>query len=94
MRFTFWIFNADNQHVLCQPSFCACLVTGNSQGMAFLPQKCVAAVTRAEALDRQLLREVHDKTALWIQVTGLNAVLSRKTLLFRYALGPPHPCGS
>ncbi len=37
--------------------------------MALLAEQGIAAVTRADALDRELLREVHDEAAIWIEVT-------------------------
>jgi hypothetical protein len=41
---------------------------GNAQRVAFLAEQRVAAVAGADALDKQLLREVHDEAPLGVEV--------------------------
>ncbi len=60
--------NADDEHVLGQPAFRASLITGNSERMAFLAEQCVTAIARPVAHDRELLGEVHDETALGVEL--------------------------
>src|SRR6266704_1951688 len=59
---------AHDQHVLGEPALGARLPAGDTQRVALLAEQRVAAVTGAEALDRQLLGKVHDETALGIEL--------------------------
>src|ERR1700733_9007420 len=63
MRLALRIREADDEHVLGEPAFLARLPTGDAQSMAFLAEKRVAAVTRAEAFNAEFLREMHNETA-------------------------------
>ena len=64
------ILDADDQHVLGEPTLGARLPTRNAQGVAFLAEQRVAAVARTEALDRQLFGEMHDEAAFGVQIAG------------------------
>ncbi len=68
MRFALRILDADDQHVLGEPAFYACLPARDAQRMAFLAKERVAAVTRAETHDRELLGKMHDEAALGIEI--------------------------
>ncbi|EEF93412.1 hypothetical protein CATMIT_01959, partial [Catenibacterium mitsuokai DSM 15897] len=68
MGFALRVLDADDQHVLGQPAFVAGLVRGDAQRVALLAEQGVAAVARAERLDGQLIREMHDEAALGIEL--------------------------
>ena len=55
------VLDADDQHVLGEPALGARLPARDPQRVAFLAEQRVAAVARTEALDRQLLGEMHDE---------------------------------
>ena len=76
------IFKADDQHVLSQPTFTARLVARDSQCMAFLAEQCIAAVARTNALDTELIREVHDETTLGVEVACRVQTLDESTFFF------------
>ena len=67
MRFARGTLDADDQHVLGEPALRARLPARDAKRMAFLSEQCVAAIARAEALDFQRLRKVHDEAALGIE---------------------------
>ena len=60
---------AHDEHVLGEPAFVTRLVARDAQRMALLAEQCVAAVAAAEALDGELFREVHDETAVRVELT-------------------------
>ncbi len=64
------ILDADDQHVLREPPFGACLPAGDAQCVAFLAQERIAAIARSEALDREFFRKVHDEATVGIQIAG------------------------
>ena len=68
------ILDADDQHVLGEPAFGACLPAGDAQRVALLAEQRIAAVAGAEALDRQLFGEMHDEAALRDSDRRWNAV--------------------
>ena len=70
MRLPIRAFDTNDQHVLSQPAFRTCLVAGDAQGMAFFAKQGVAAVARADALDREFFREMHDEAALGVEIPG------------------------
>ena len=70
MRFALGAFDPHDQHVLGEPAFIACLPAGNSQRVALLAEQGVAAVTRANALDRQFFGKMHDEAPLGVQIAG------------------------
>ncbi len=82
---------ADNQHVLGEPALLTGLPARDAQRVAFLAEEGVAAVARAEALDRQFFGEMHDEAAIRIEFTdGVQA--ADEDLLARDAFecGAPH----
>ncbi len=66
--FALRVLQADDEHVLRQPTFRARLVAGDAQSVALLTEQCVSAVTRTEALDGEFFGEVHDETPLRIEL--------------------------
>ena len=58
--------DAEDQHVLREPSLIAAHHRGDSQGKAFLAEKRVAAVSRAIAPDLPGLRKMHDVFVLCV----------------------------
>src|SRR6185369_7122515 len=81
VHFALWILQTHDEHVLREPAFRARLPAGDAQRMAFFPQKSITAVTRAEALDRELFREVHDETTLGIQFPDRMQATNERTIL-------------
>ena len=57
VRFALRVLDADDEHVLGQPAFVARLPARDAQCVTLLAEQRVAAVARAEALDRELFRE-------------------------------------
>ncbi len=91
MHFPLRILDADDEHVFRQPSFAARLPAGDAQGMALLAEERIAAVPRAETLDRQLLRKVHDEAAVGIQVAdGVHALDERAVARDAFECGLAH----
>ena len=75
MRFALRIFEADDEHVLGEPAFVARLPARDAQRVAFLAEQRVAAVARAETLDRELFGEMHDEAAIRIELAdGMQAL--------------------
>ena len=70
VRLALGVFHADDQHVLGEPAFLSRLVAGDAQRVALLAEQGVAAVARADALDREFFGEMHDQASLGIQVAG------------------------
>ena len=68
MRFTGGAFDADDQHVFGEPAFLTRLVTGDAQCVALFAEQRVAAVAGADALDRQLLGEMHDEALVRVEI--------------------------
>jgi hypothetical protein len=64
------VLDADDQHVLGQPTFLARLPAGDAQRMALLAQQRIAAIAGAVGLDRQLFREMHDVASLGVELAG------------------------
>ena len=62
------VLQAHDQHVLGEPALGARLPAGDPQRVALLAEQRVAAVTGAEAFDREFLGKVHDKAALGIEL--------------------------
>ena len=62
------IFQAEDQHVLGHPALVARHPAGNSQGEAFLAEKSVAAVARANAPDQIFLRKMENEPAIRVQI--------------------------
>ena len=60
--------DADDEHVFRQPALVARLPARDTQRMAFLAEQRVAAISRADALDRQILREMHDQPSFGIEI--------------------------
>src|SRR5947209_6794836 len=58
------VLDADDQHVLREPAFLACLPRSQAQGVALLAEQRVAAVAGADAPDQLFLGEVQDQAAL------------------------------
>src|SRR5690606_26078237 len=56
----FWGFNAENQHVLGEPTFGFTEVRSDAKREALLPEKHVAAVARSIGPDRIVFGEVAD----------------------------------
>ncbi len=63
------ILQADDEHVLREPTFRARLVAGDAQRMTLLTKESIATVAGAEALDGELFREVHDEAAFGIELS-------------------------
>ena len=86
------VLDPDDEHVLGEPALGACLPARDSQRVAFLAEQGIAAVARTEALDRQLLGEVHDESPLRVELAGGMQSLHEFPLA-RDALegGPSHP---
>ena len=61
--------DADDQHVFCKPALVARLPACDAQRMAFLAKQGVAAVAGADALDREVLREMHDQPPFGIEIS-------------------------
>ena len=81
----------EDEHVLGHPALVAGHGRGDAQREALLAQEGVAAVARAHAPDRALLREVHDEAPLRREVP--ERVEARHELLGRAQLvegGPAH----
>ena len=70
MDHAFRTFQADDQHVFGEPAFRAGLVARDAQRMALLAEQGVAAVARADALDREFVREVHDEPTFRIKIAS------------------------
>ena len=68
VRFALRALQAHEQHVLGEPALIARLPAGNAQRVALLPPTDIAAVARTDALDGELLREVHDEAPLGVQI--------------------------
>ncbi len=68
VRAAFGALHAHDQHVLGEPAFVARLPARDAQRVALLAEQRVAAVAGADALDRELFREVHDEAAVGIQI--------------------------
>src|SRR5690242_13201381 len=69
MLFAPRIGETDDEHVLGEPAFGARLPARNAQRVALLAEQRIAAVSRAEALDGELFRIVHDESTVRIQLT-------------------------
>ena len=61
---------ADDEHVLGEPTLVARLIARDAQRVALLAEQRVAAVAAAEALDGELLGEVHDEAAVRVELAG------------------------
>ena len=77
--------------MLCEPALLAALPAGDAQGMAFFAEQCIAAVTGTNTFNSQFFREVHDKAALRIQVTGGMQSFDKRAFFFDSLQGSgPH----
>jgi hypothetical protein len=65
---TLGTLHADDEHVFRQPPLVARLPARDAQRVAFLAEQRVAAVSRTNALDRQILREMHDQPSFRIEI--------------------------
>src|SRR3546814_17032929 len=74
------ILDAEDEHVLGQPTLAARLVRGDAQRVALLAQQRVAAVARAVGLDAELVREVHDPAARRIELADRVQALDERAL--------------
>ena len=81
MRLAGRILDADDQHVLGEPAFVARLPARDPQRVAFLAEQRVAAVARAEALDLERLREMHDEAPLGIELADRVQALHEHAVL-------------
>ena len=83
-----------DQHVLGEPAFAARLPAGDAQRVTLLAQQRVAAVARAEALDREFLGEVHDEAPLGVEfpdrVQPAHETAFARNTLERRAAGTRH----
>ena len=79
------IAQADDEHVLGEPAFRACLPARHAQRVALLAEQRVAAVAGAVALDRELLRKVHDEAPVRVELPG-RVQPAHKRVLARDAL--------
>ena len=62
------ILQSQNEHVFGKPSFFPAEVAGQAQRHAFLPEKSVAAITRADRPYRIFFRKVNDEAAVGAEV--------------------------
>jgi hypothetical protein len=62
------VLDADDQHVLGEPSLVARLPARDPERMALLAQERIAAVARAEALDLERLGKMHDEPAIRVEL--------------------------
>ncbi len=68
VRLALRVLDADDQHVLGEPALVARLPARDAQRVALLAEQRIAAVARAEALDLERLREMHDEAALGVEL--------------------------
>ena len=75
------VLEADDQHVLGEPALAARLPARDAQRVALLAEQRVAAVARADALDREFLGEMHDEAAVGIEVADRVQALDEGAVL-------------
>ena len=61
-------FDADDQHMLGEPAFLMAELASDTQSQAFFRQQRVAAIARADAPDRIVLRVMTNEAALDVEV--------------------------
>ncbi len=81
VHFAARILHADDQHVLGEPAFGARLEARDAQRMALLAEQRIAAVARADALDREFLGEMHDEALVGIEVADRVQALDEGAVL-------------
>ncbi len=94
MRFARGILDADDQHVLGEPALVARLPARDAKRMAFLSKQRIAAVARTEALDLERFREMHDESAVRIELTDRMQPLDEHAVAGNALRAPLRPCGS
>jgi len=70
MRVALRAREADDQHVLGKPTLVAGLIARDAQRMTLFAEQRVAAVTAAEALDREILGKMHDEASIRVEFAG------------------------
>jgi hypothetical protein len=87
------ILDANDQHVFGKPAFRSSLPACDPERMAFLAEQGIAAITRANALDRELLGKMHDEPPLGIEVADrVQALYERALTLDALERASAHAC--